>query len=279
MNPPHNPKQLLDTFGLDPKKSLGQNFLHDPGVLQKIIEVAELSPTDTVLEIGAGTGSLSRYVAEKVQRLIVVETDTRLRPLLEQTLTDFKNVSYIWNDFLLTDMDTLVSDTPYLVVANLPYYITSKILRKLLEANHPPQRLVITVQKEVADRIVAGAGDLSLLAISVQFYGTVQIALRLNPAVFYPRPDVESAVLRIDLSPQPTVDVPSVDLFFKVVRAGFGQKRKQLKNALTNGLPATSTQVQTFLDTAQISPQRRAETLTLQEWATLTHIIAKAEIF
>jgi 16S rRNA (adenine1518-N6/adenine1519-N6)-dimethyltransferase len=271
----HNPKQLLEQFGLDPKKSLGQNFLHDPNALARIVEIAELPLESTILEIGAGTGALTRILATHVRELVIVETDERLRPVLNFVLSDLDNITYYWQDFLDIDLNQIFADKPYFVVANLPYYITSKILRTLLEATNRPQRIVVTVQREVADRILAPAGDLSLLAVSVQFYADVKLHMRLNPAVFYPRPDVESAVIRLDVHPQPKITDVDTEIFFRVVRAGFSQKRKQLKNALANGLSVTDGFVQSWLAQAQIDAKRRAETLTLEEWGVLAKIYAE----
>jgi 16S rRNA (adenine1518-N6/adenine1519-N6)-dimethyltransferase len=171
-------------------------------------------------------------------------------------------------------VDDLVGRGEYTVVANLPYYITSAILRHLLEAPHKPRRLVLTVQQEVAERLIARPGDMSLLTISVLFYGKPTIVSRLNPAAFWPRPDVASAVVQIDVYPQSPVDVPDETLFFKVVRAGFGQKRKQLKNAMGAGLGFSHAEAGALLQEAGIDPSRRAETLTLDEWAAITRIVA-----
>ncbi len=167
---------------------------------------------------------------------------------------------------------------PYTVVANLPYYITSAILRHLLETEHHPQRIVITVQREVAERIIAEPGDMSLLAVSVQFFGQPEMVMRLNPSVFWPRPDVESAVLRIDVYDQPQVDVPDTALFFRVVRAGFSQKRKQLRNSLSGGLRISKAQADDLLNAGGVAPQRRAETLSLEEWAALTRAAADIDL-
>jgi 16S rRNA (adenine1518-N6/adenine1519-N6)-dimethyltransferase len=269
-----NPKYLLDSFDIDPKKSLGQNFLHDPNAQEKIIETAELMPEDTVLEIGPGTGALTVCLAQSAARVIAVEIDDRLIPVLEQQLRDFSNVALIQADILETDVQELVDDSDYVVVANLPYYITSAILRHLLEVEHKPQRLVLTVQQEVAERMIAKPGDMSVLAVSVQFYGQPRIVTRLNPAAFWPRPDVASAVVRIDVYDSPIVDVPSEELFFNVVRAGFGQKRKQLKNSLGSGLGISHPEAASLLEEAGIDPTRRAETLSLEEWAAIVRVVA-----
>jgi len=271
-----NDRHLLEQHAITPKKSLGQNFLHDPNALEKIVEIAGLDAGATVLEIGPGTGNLTRVLAAHAARVIAVELDTRLIPLLEAATAGLPGVEIVHGDILEVDIPALVGRTPYVVVANLPYYITSAILRRLLETAPRPQRLVLTVQREVAERLVAEPGDMSLLAVSVQFYGQPQIAMRLNPAEFWPRPDVDSAVVRIDVLDAPSVAVPDEKLFFRVVRAGFGQKRKQLRNSLSAGLGIAKAQAGDLLGGAGIDPQRRAETLSLEEWAALTFAVAQA---
>lgn len=270
-----NPKVLLDLHEIAPKKGLGQNFLHDPNALEKIVDTAELMPADTVLEIGAGTGTLTEALARKARHVVSVEVDERLRPVLEAQLAPYDNVVLLFDDILKVDVLQLIGPQDFVVVANVPYYITSAILRHLLERHRRPRRMVITMQQEVAERIVAQPPDMSILAVSVQFYGQPQIVTRLRPGAFWPRPDVDSAVLRIDTYDVPPVDVPSDKLFFRVVRAGFGQKRKQLRNALSGGLAIKSAVAGELLIEAGIDPTRRAETLTLAEWAALSHAFAR----
>ncbi|PJF40238.1 MAG: ribosomal RNA small subunit methyltransferase A [Phototrophicales bacterium] len=269
-----NPKTLLDDYEIAPKKSLGQNFLHDPNALEKIVTTAEIMPSDIVLEVGAGTGTLTQYLAQAARRVISVEVDERLKPILDEQLADYPNVWVIYQDILELDAASLLWPDDYIVVANLPYYITSAILRQLLEHDHRPMRLVLTVQLEVAERIIAQPGNMSVLSASVQFYGQPKIVSRLKPAAFWPRPDVTSAVVRIDTYDNPPVDVPDADTFFHVVRAGFGQKRKQLKNSLGNGLHLDNETVKMLMAEAEIDPRRRAETLSLEEWAILTRTFA-----
>lgn len=271
-----NPKQLLEEYGINPKKTLGQNFMHDPNTLEKIVATAELMPDDAVVEIGAGTGELTAKLAMLARHVATVEIDERLIPLLEARFADARNVYLVFGDILKTNVPQLVGTKPYVVVANVPYYITSEILRQLLEDTRRPKRIVMTMQYEVAERIVAKPGDLSLLGVSVQFYGTPRIVSRLKPAVFWPRPGVDSAILRVDVAEQPVVAVPSEKAFFRVVRAGFSQKRKQLKNALAGGLQLQSSEAGLYLDEAAIDGTRRAETLTLDEWGRLTRVIAGA---
>lgn len=270
----HNPKQLLEQYDIIPKKSLGQNFLNDPNALEKIINIADLKADDTVLEIGAGTGALTDKLARHVRRVVAVEIDERLFPILGAQMRSHPNVELHLADILTVDLAQIIGDESYVVVANVPYYITSAILRHVLETVYRPTKLIMTVQTEVAERVIARPPDMSLLAVSVQFYGKPEIVARFNPAIFYPRPDVESAVLRIITYDTPPVDVPSEGLFFRVVRAGFGQKRKQLKNALASNLGITAEQAVQCCQLAGIDPMRRAETLSLDEWASLTRAFA-----
>ncbi|PJF37232.1 MAG: 16S rRNA (adenine(1518)-N(6)/adenine(1519)-N(6))-dimethyltransferase RsmA [Candidatus Thermofonsia Clade 1 bacterium] len=269
-----NVKHLLERMDIAPKKSLGQNFLQDSNALEKIANAAQIAPTDTVLEIGAGTGSLTIKLAQRSAQVIAIEIDERLLPILHSQLRDFPNVRLYHADILQVDLDALLGERPYLVVANLPYYITSRILRHLFEARNKAQRLILTVQQEVAERLVAKPSEMSLLSVSAQFYGKPQIVARLSPSAFYPRPEVASAVVRIDMYAAPPVDVPNEEIFFHVVSAGFSQKRKQLKNALSNGLAISPTAAADLLMRAGIDPMRRAETLTLEEWAALTRLFA-----
>ena len=270
-----NPKQLLDQHGIHPKKRLGQNFLHDPNTLEKIVATAELMPEDIVVEVGAGTGTLTAVLAQHVRHVFSVEIDERLRPILETELALYDNVYLIFDDFLKVDVAQLVGGQDFVVVANVPYYITSAILRHLLECQSRPRCLVLTVQQELAERILAHPPMMNLLAISVQFYGNPQIVTRLKPGVFWPRPEVDSAVIKIDTYAAPAVPVPGEKQFFRVARAGFGQKRKQLRNALGSGLGVKAAIAGQLLEKAGIDPSRRAETLTLEEWGILTGVVAQ----
>ncbi len=271
-----NPRQLLEHHGITPRRDLGQNFLWDPGLLARIVELAQLGRDDVALEIGPGTGALTRYLAEAARRVVAVEVDERLIPVLRRHTADLSNVEIVQADILEVDIGALVGDGPFRVVANLPYYITSAILRRLLENPPRPQRLTLTVQREVAERLIARPGDMSLLAVSVQFYGRPRICHRIKAGAFWPTPDVDSAVVCIDVSGAPTVPVDDERRFFRVVRAGFSQKRKQLKNALASGLNLETATVIAALEQAGIDPRRRAETLSLEEWATLTRALSHA---
>jgi len=261
---------LLDKHEIMPKKSLGQNFIHDPGVLEKIVTIAELMPTDTVVEIGPGTGALTEVLAGVAKQVIAIEIDQRLEPILRTRFARQKNVELVFGDILRTRMEQLVPYGDYVIVANLPYYITSAILRHVLETPRRASRLIMTVQLEVAARLVAKPGDMSLLSVSVQYYTKPRIAARLNRAVFYPRPEVDSAVVRLDAYDKSPVQVADDKLFFRIVRAGFAQKRKQLKNSLSADFPMPADVATALIEAAGIDPRRRAETLTLDEWAALT---------
>lgn len=274
-------KALLRQFGLHPKKSLGQNFLVDEHALSSIVRAATITSADVVLEIGPGLGSLTRHLSDVARRVIAVEIDRTLIPPLRSMLAARSNVTLVAGDILQLDPAQLLTDylttgppdhlATYKVVANIPYYITSAVIRHLLEADIKPQSIVLTVQLEVAQRIIAEPDDMNLLAVSVQFYGVPRIVQRIPAGAFYPVPAVDSAVVRIDLPDQPRVIVNDADLFFKVAKAGFGQKRKQLHNALKTGLSRPAEGIDRALKAAQIDPKRRAETLTLEEWAKLAN--------
>lgn len=276
--PPPRPlplRDLLAQHDIRPRKSLGQNFLHDVALLERIVAAAALTPDDTVLEIGPGAGSLTQHLAYNAARVVAVELDERLRPLLAQTLQDYPNVSLVFGDILAQNVAQLIGPDvgSYKVVANVPYYITAAIFRHLLDAEQRPSCLVLTVQREVAQRIVAPAGQLSLLGLSVQYYGTAKVVAKIPAGAFMPRPKVDSAVVRVEVYPQPLApDVPT-EYFFKVAQAGFGQKRKQLKNALRNGLACDAETVNGALARADIDGSRRAQTLTLAEWGALARCL------
>ena len=271
---PLDVRSLVREFDLHTKKSLGQNWLVDESALARIADAAELGQQDLVLEIGPGLGSLTRYLAERAGRVVAVELDNTLIPPLRRVLADYSNVTLIQGDILQIDLASLLSPAAqYKVVANLPYYITSAVLRHLLEAAIRPALLVLTVQLEVARRITAAPGQLSLLAVSVQFYGRPFIVTHIKAESFYPVPQVDSAVVCIEPYERPVVDVADRDQFFSVVKAGFAQKRKQLHNALSAGLARPQAEIARALGEADLDGRRRAETLTLDEWAVLARAL------
>jgi len=260
---------LLQKYQVQPKKSLGQNFLVDPNGLNKVVQAAKVSSEDTVLEIGAGLGSLTYLLAQQSRQVVAVELDTRLIASLREALAGFTNVTICEGDMLKLSPDVLIDAERYVVVANIPYYITSALIRHLLEANHKPTRMVLTVQQEVAERILARDGKMSLLALSVQVYGKPELKARIPAGCFYPPPEVDSAVLSIELYEEPLVPSGSLDLFFKLAHAGFAQKRKTLRNTLATGMNESPAWAEKLLTAAGIDPQRRAETLSMQEWKQL----------
>jgi 16S rRNA (adenine1518-N6/adenine1519-N6)-dimethyltransferase len=266
-----HPKTILAGYGLEPKKSLGQNFLFDENVLERIVEAADLEPADQVLEIGPGLGSLTALLAETAQRVVAVELDGRFLPILKNELAGLDNVQIVQGDILDQDPAYLLPE-PYKVVANVPYYITGAILRHLLSGGHKPSSMVLTVQKEVAERLTAGPPNMSLLAVSVLYYGNIEQVMTIKAGAFWPRPDVDSAVIKIDIRPEVGFNEEEEQAFFKIVRAGFGQKRKQLqKNLRQLGLSRNA--VAAALEETGIEGRRRAETLTLDEWLNLVQAL------
>jgi 16S rRNA (adenine1518-N6/adenine1519-N6)-dimethyltransferase len=282
-------RALLRRFDLQVRKRLGQHFLIDGEVLNLITSAAELTPTDIVMEIGSGLGVLTSELARQAGWVIAIELDGKLAAILKQTLAPFDNVTILNEDILGIDPAALLQEQrtgfpsetnnplSYKVVANLPYYITSAVLRHFLEASVKPQIMVVMVQKEVAEAIVAKPGGMSLLSISVQFYGEPSVISQVPARCFYPPPEVDSAILRVDLYPKPAVAVTDESSFFELVRAGFSASRKQIANSLAQGLKISKTDVLSLLDKADIVPQRRAETLSLDEWAQLWQVIYAGE--
>ena len=264
-----HPKQLLANYNLQPKKSLGQNFLYDENLLAQIAGWAELTGRDEVLEIGAGLGALTKQLAARARRVVVVEVDDRFWPILQDELLAFNNVSLHHGDILEQDIAALCPDS-YKVVANVPYYITGAILRHVLGAAQKPSLMVLTVQKEVAERLTAVPPHMSLLAVSVQYYGQTELLKTVKAGAFWPRPDVDSAVVRIDLTSGsgPLWDPQAEKQFFKIVRAGFSQKRKQLQKNLRQ-LGLSKTESANLLERVGIDGRRRAETLTIAEWRAI----------
>ncbi|MFH1002657.1 MAG: 16S rRNA (adenine(1518)-N(6)/adenine(1519)-N(6))-dimethyltransferase RsmA [Chloroflexota bacterium] len=275
-------QDMLRRYHLRARKGLGQHFLVDDGVLQLILTAAGLEPADVVLEVGPGLGLLTRELARRAGRVVAVELDRRLAGILELTLAPLGNVSIVNEDILEIEPEALLREPTaghppeYKVVANLPYYITSAVLRHFLEASLRPRTMVVMVQREVGEVIAAAPGKMSLLSVSVQLYGRPEIIGPVPAASFYPPPEVDSVLLRVDLYPQPAVAVSDVAGFFKVVRAGFRAPRKQLANSLAQGVGRPRTEVSAWLEQAGIEPRRRPQTLSLEEWARLWRVIYQA---
>jgi len=267
--PPLQVPALLQRHGLRPSKGLGQNFLTDEHALHEIVSAADMGPADDVLEIGPGLGGLTRHLALAAHSVTAVELDRKLIPILQAVLSPYPNVRLVQGDILKLAPAELTMKSGYLVIANIPYYITSALIRHLLESDPRPRRIVLTVQEQVAERICARPGEMSLLALSVQVYGQPSIAAHIPAEAFYPAPKVDSAVLRVEIYPQPVIPASLLDRFFALSKAGFSQKRKTLRNALSGGLRIEPAEAERMLARAGIDPRRRAETLSLDEWEKL----------
>ncbi len=266
-----SPAALLKKYGLRANRRLGQNFLADRHSLENIAALAQIKNTDSVLEIGPGLGSLTRYLSLYAQEVVAVELDEKLDRLLRDALKPYKNIRIIHGDILSLSPEELGLPSNFIVAANIPYNITSAIIRHLLESESKPRRVVLTVQKEVAERICQTPPDMSLLALSVQVYGRPSIAGHIPAEAFYPKPRVDSAVVRIEIYSDPFISDPLLPSFFELIKAGFSQKRKTLRNALSAGLDLAASEVEELLKQAKLDPQRRAETLSLEEWGSLTN--------
>ncbi len=268
-------RNLLYTHHMQPNKSFGQNFLIDRATLQRIIEAAEINAGEQVLELGAGTGVLTRELARHARRVVAVELERDMLSLLAETTRNFANVELIERNLLYVDPAAIFGAEAYKLVANLPYYITAPTFRHFLESANPPRLLVVMVQYEVAQRIVAAPGDLSLLGVSIQFYGKPDIVAHVPARAFYPAPKVDSAILRVDLKDEVPLEHKQRDSFFRLVQAGFSERRKQIHNSLARGLHRKDAEVQAWLKAAGIDPGRRAETLSIEEWLQLWHQMEK----
>lgn len=270
--PPLNAAALLKRYDLRPHKGLGQNFLQDPLALENIVSAAEIQPSDTVLEIGPGLGSLTRYLAVSAKEVVAVELDEDLLPPLRGVLAPYRNIRLLHGDILKLSSKDLNLENDYIVVANIPYYITSAVIRHLLESASKPRRMVLTVQKEVAQRICAEAGDMSLLALSVQIYGKPRIAAQIPANAFFPAPKVDSTILIVDLYSSSRIREELLNTFFNLIKAGFSQKRKTLRNSLSSGLHIPPTAAADLLTQGNVDPRRRAETLSIEEWEKLSEL-------
>ena len=273
---------------LKAKKSLGQNFLKDYTIVDRIVEDANLTDEDVVIEIGPGTGVLTGKLVEVCKKVIAIELDDRLIPILQEKFKDNKKVVIIHGDILKINLPELLTTyntqhTTYKVVANIPYYITAPIVRLLLETKYPPSEVILMVQKEVAERICAVAGEMSILAVAVQYYADVEYLFTVSRAAFEPAPKVDSAVLKISslLSssfgrgcPEDrrgyTASKEETKKFFRIVRAGFSAKRKTLANNLSNGLQLDKNEIEEKLSALGFSKNTRAQELEVEDWKRLT---------
>lgn len=269
---------LLRRHDIRPSKGLGQNFLVDEAVYDDILKASDVKASDIILEVGPGVGTLTRRLAERAKYLVAVELDRKMISILEDELKDYDTVRIVQGDILEIDPVAEIaqalgrsetSSLEYKVVANPPYYITSALIRHLLTARVRPTQLTLMVQAEVAERIVAEPGDLSLLAVSVQYFGEPQLVRRVPASAFYPSPDVNSAILNVRVYRDRKRSTEQQETFFRTVRAGFAHRRKQIHNSLTHNLPVSREQVLDALEEAGIDPKRRPQTLAIEEWEAL----------
>ncbi len=271
-----SPKAMLDGLGLSARKRLGQHFLVGQGVVNMIVRAADIKPTETIVEVGPGLGILTRELVEKAGRVVAVEMDGEMAEALEREVAA-ANLRVVCADARQVDVKEITNGMPYKLVANLPYYAASPILRRFLESEWPPVLAVVMVQREVAKQMAARPGEMSLVSVGVQVYGKPDIVGYVPSSAFYPKPRVTSAVVRIRLDAAPSLDIADREAFFKVVRAGFSAPRKQLRNSLAQGLESSPEQALKHLNAAGIDPRARAETLSLEQWAALYGAVCHVE--
>ncbi|HDR7634805.1 MULTISPECIES: 16S rRNA (adenine(1518)-N(6)/adenine(1519)-N(6))-dimethyltransferase RsmA [Bacillus] len=280
---PNRTKDIVEKYGFSFKKSLGQNFLIDTNVLNRIVDHAEIGSESGAIEIGPGIGALTEQLAKRAKKVVAFEIDQRLLPILDETLAPYSNVTVINKDVLKADVHEVFSEQfeegqDVMVVANLPYYITTPILFKLLEEKLPVRGFVVMMQKEVGDRLAAkpGTKEYGSLSIAIQYYTEVETVMTVPRTVFVPQPNVDSAIIRLLKRPKPVVEVTNETFFFEVVRASFAQRRKTLMNNLSNnlnGFPKDKELLDRILTEVGIDPKRRGETLSIEEFATLSNAL------
>ncbi|MED4590614.1 16S rRNA (adenine(1518)-N(6)/adenine(1519)-N(6))-dimethyltransferase RsmA [Priestia flexa] len=283
---PTRTKEILKKYGFTFKKSLGQNFLIDTNILNRIVDHAELTDETGAIEIGPGIGALTEQLAKRAKKVLAFEIDQRLLPILADTLSPYPHAKVIHQDVLKANLkETLAQEfegiEDLMVVANLPYYVTTPILMKLLEEQIPVRGIVVMLQKEVADRIAAkpGTKDYGSLSIAIQYYTEAETVMVVPKTVFNPQPNVDSAVIRLIRRNEPAVKVENDAFFFKVVRASFGQRRKTILNNLVNNLPngkANKAAIEQALSEASVDPKRRGETLSIEEFGKLSDELGKS---
>ncbi|WP_026684025.1 16S rRNA (adenine(1518)-N(6)/adenine(1519)-N(6))-dimethyltransferase RsmA [Heyndrickxia coagulans] len=280
---PIRTKAILNRYGFSFKKSLGQNFLIDPNILRNITDTADLTEESGVVEIGPGIGALTEHLARRSKKVVAFEIDKRLAPILKDTLAPYPNVNVIYEDVLKADIGKVLETefagiNDIMVVANLPYYVTTPIILKFVTGLYPIRGMVVMLQKEVADRIsaVPGTKNYGTLSIAIQYYMTAEVAMIVPKTVFMPQPNVDSAVVRLVKRDKPKVEVKDEAFFFQVAKASFAQRRKTLINNLTAGLPGGKDKKETLLSILGelgIEPSRRGETLSLEEFAALSNAL------
>ena len=277
---PGSTLMILDKYHFTFQKKFGQNFLIDDHILTKIVDAAEITPNDLVLEIGPGIGTMTQYLAERAREVVAVEIDKALIPVLNDTLSSYSNVTIINEDILKLDIQKLVNERnggkPVKVVANLPYYITTPIIMGLFESHVPLKSITIMIQKEVAQRMKVGPGskDYGALSLAVSYYSRVNEVAIVSPSCFIPKPNVESAVVRLDVYDKPPVETKDSNYMFQIIRASFRQRRKTLVNSLSNaGIGLQKEQILSALAKMGKPEMIRGETFTLEEFAKLSDLL------
>jgi 16S rRNA (adenine1518-N6/adenine1519-N6)-dimethyltransferase len=289
---PSKTREIIEKYGFDFRKRFGQNFLVDARVLERIIEAAQITKEDLVIEIGPGIGTLTQYLAEAAAKVVSIEIDRNLIPILGETLAEYDNVTVINQDVLKADLNEIIREygrfsgegadalRPVRIVANLPYYITTPILMGLFEKHIPAKSITVMVQKEVADRMQAQAGtkDYGSLSLAVQYYSRPHVEVEVPPRSFMPRPKVSSSVISLDIYETPPVKVENEELFHNIIRAAFSQRRKTLVNSLGNAafLPVTKEQTAAALKALGLPETVRGEVLTLEQFAELADLLGRA---
>lgn len=272
-------RDVLSRHGFSFSKGLGQNFLINPTVCPRMAEMGNAQPGWGMIEIGAGVGVLTAELAQRADKVVCIEIDSRLLPILDETLAEYDNIKIVNQDVLKVDLHKLIAEEfpnmPVAVCANLPYYITSPIIMKLLESRLPISSLTVMVQKEAAQRICAmpGSREVGAVSIAVRYYCEPKVLFQVSRGSFMPAPDVDSTVIRLDIRKQPAVDVKREEDFFRVVKAAFSQRRKTLPNTLSSGLSMNKTQIAELLERAGVASNLRAEQLSMQQFADIANAL------
>lgn len=272
-------RDVLSRHGFSFSKGLGQNFLINPTVCPRMAEMGNAQPGWGMIEIGAGVGVLTAELAQRADKVVCIEIDSRLLPILDETLAEYNNIKIVNQDVLKVDLHKLIAEEfpnmPVAVCANLPYYITSPIIMNLLESRLPISSLTVMVQKEAAQRICAmpGSREVGAVSIAVRYYCEQKVLFQVSRGSFMPAPDVDSTVIRLDIRKQPTVDVKREEDFFRVVKAAFSQRRKTLSNTLSSGLSMNKTQIAELLERAGVASNLRAEQLSMQQFADIANAL------
>lgn len=274
-------KRLFNMCGFSFSKSLGQNFLINPSVCPRIAELGGCTKDRCALEIGTGVGVLTRELAERCEKVVAVEIDERLRPILAETLADYGNVEVVFADVMQTDLNALIKEKfggkEVVVCANLPYYITSPVIMKVLESRPPISSMTVMVQREAADRICAAAGtrECGAVTYAVRYYSEPKLLFKVARGSFMPSPNVDSAVIRLDIKTGERLPDENEKMLFRLIRSGFSQRRKQLVNPLSNELKCAKSEISDMLTSVGLKPAARAEELTLEDYIKLTELVLR----